>query len=125
MWDAFAFFVIFLDFGEVGVPFYFFRAQRYILSITLSLYDSKLKLNVQYSVLPPQEKNQIRVFSCLRISKHLREFAKAGFREFFGVISTSDFTMNFRDFDDDTFLKFPKFLEIHRSFVRDRPVIFV
>jgi hypothetical protein len=84
VWDAFAFFVIFLDFGEVGVPFYFFRAQRYILSITLSLYDSKLKLNVQYSVLPPQEKNQIRVFSCLRISKHLREFAKAGFASFLG-----------------------------------------
>jgi len=58
----------------------------------------------------------------------LRKFAESGFREFFGVISTSDFTLNFQDFDDETFLKFPKFLEIHRSSQKFRPrlsVIFV
>jgi len=57
-------------------------------------------------------------FYVLEISNDLRKFAESGFREFFGVLSTSDFTLNFQDFDDETFLKFPKFLEIHRSFVR-------
>ena len=60
-------------------------------------------------------------FYVLEISNDLRKFAESGFREFFGVISTSDFTLNFQDFDDETFLKFPKFLEILRSFVRDCP----
>ena len=44
------------------------------------------------------------MFSCfyvLEISNDLRKFAESGFREFFGVISTSDFTLNFQDFDDD------------------------
>ena len=57
-------------------------------------------------------------FYVLEISNDLRKFAESGFREFFGVISTSDFTLNFQDFDDETFLKFT---EVHRSFVRDCP----
>jgi len=60
-------------------------------------------------------------FYVLEISNDLRKFAESGFREFFGVISTSDFTLNFQDFDDETFLKFPKFLEIHRSSQKFRP----
>ena len=47
-----------------------------------------------FSIAPTGKELDKGVFvvSCPRISKHLREFAKAGFREFFGVISTSDFT---------------------------------
>jgi len=41
--------------------------------------------------------------------KRFAKVAESGFRKFFGVISTSDFTLTFQYFDDETILKFSKF----------------
>ena len=64
-------------------------------------------------------------FHVLGFQKIWESLLKALSANFWGFSRMCQPCMPTYDFDDETFLKFPKFLEIHRSFVRDRPVILV